>query len=694
MEDLRGPAHRAAVMAAMLAAGALVAQQVAGKATRDALFLSSFPVSFLPAAMILSAVASAVSVLAFSAALSRRSPARVVPAAVGAATVLLLGEWALSVVQPRLAAAAVYLHMAVFGATVASGFWSLISERFDPYTARRVMGRLGLGASLGGVLGGLLAWSAAGLMPVPAMLVLMAVFNVVCLLGLARLRSTGPAAGPASGETAGALSGFRLLAETPYLRQLGLVVALGAATEAVLDYLLSAQAVATVPAGQPLMSFFALFHTSVGLLALAAQVLLSRWCLTRLGLAGTVALRPAGVVAAGVVALVDPRLWTAVMARGIHGVLHNSLFRSGYELLYTPLPEQRKRPTKTIVDVGFDRLGSVAGGALTLVLAAPPLGGPRLLFGVAVAGALGALALSRRLHLGYVAALEESLRSGAVRLDTGEVKDSTTLLTLARSGRIPDLHTGLAALRRDMAASTASAGDALLETAAGLRSESPEAARLALRRTDELAPALVGHVIPLLAREDLFLEALRVLRRAAPRCTGQLLDALLDPSRDADVRRRVPRALRGCPTQRAADGLLQGLGDPLFEVRRECALTLARLRQREPALSIPGPPIFASVVRELEEPPGERGLAHVFTLLSLVLERQPLEIAYWAVRGDDAALHGTALEYLENVLPEGVRDALWPHVRPRRRSGAPRPAEAVIGELLRAGETMAVRRRG
>ena len=125
-------------MAAMVAAGALIAQQVAGRATRDALFLSTFHVSSLPLVMIAAAVLSALAVLAFSTALSRRSPAQVVPVTIAAGTVLLLAEWGLSLAQPRLAAIAVYLHMAAFGATVVSGFWSLMNERFDPHTARRV----------------------------------------------------------------------------------------------------------------------------------------------------------------------------------------------------------------------------------------------------------------------------------------------------------------------------------------------------------------------------------------------------------------------------------------------------------------------------------------------------------------------------------------------------------------------------
>ncbi|HEY3120758.1 MAG TPA: hypothetical protein VGL15_09045, partial [Vicinamibacteria bacterium] len=299
MDPIPGTGHRRAVAAAMLAAGALVAQQVAGRATRDALFLSTFRVSLLPPVMIASALASAVAVLGFSSALSRRSPARVVPVTLAAGTALLLAEWGLCIVQPRLAAVAVYLHMAVFG-TVLSGFWSLIGERFDPYTAKRVMGRIGLGASLGGVAGGLLVWGMADVVPVPAMLAVMAGFNVACLVALAQLRASGPAEAATGASVAreaatGPLSGLRLIREVPYLRDLALIVALGAATETFLDYLLNARAAAAFGAGQPLMSFFALFHGAVALLTLLVQLALVRPALRGLGLAGTVALRPAAV---------------------------------------------------------------------------------------------------------------------------------------------------------------------------------------------------------------------------------------------------------------------------------------------------------------------------------------------------------------------------------------------------------------
>ena len=169
---------------------------------------------------------------------------------------------------------------------------------------------------------------------------------------------------------------------------------------------------------------------------------------------------------------------------------------------------------------------------------------------------------------------------------------------------------------------------------------------------------------------------LRPLRRVAPAVTGQLLDALLDPRQDPAVRRRVPRVLRCVGTQRAVDGLLQGLEDARFDVRRQCALTLARITGREPELSVSRAGVFAAVGREVKGAGGDLELDHVFTLLSLAVEREPLQIALRAVLGTDPGLRGTALEYLENVLPDDVRGALWPLLGGPRRRPVPRAPPA------------------
>ena len=60
-------------------------------------------------------------------------------------------------------------------------------------------------------------------------------------------------------------------------------------------------------------------------------------------------------------------------------------------------------------------------------------------------------------------------------------------------------------------------------------------------------------------------------------------------------------------------------------------------------------------------------MAHVFTLLSIVLPPEPLRIAYRGLHTNDTALRGTALEYLESVLPADVREALWPFIEGGQR---------------------------
>jgi hypothetical protein len=61
-----------------------------------------------------------------------------------------------------------------------------------------------------------------------------------------------------------------------------------------------------------------------------------------------------------------------------------------------------------------------------------------------------------------------------------------------------------------------------------------------------------------------------------------------------------------------------------------------------------------------------RSLQHVFSILALVFEREPMRLALTALSGDDENLRGTALEYLDEVLPSEVKASLWPYVSPSK----------------------------
>ena len=143
----------AAVSAAMLVAAAMIASHVAGRATRDALFLSNYDITALPLMLMGAAVFSLTTIVVVSRTLPRLSPHALVPAAFGMSGGFLLLEWVLLLFSPRAAAVAVYLHLAVVGSFLISGFWSMINEEFDPRTAKQRISRIAGGATVGGCWG-------------------------------------------------------------------------------------------------------------------------------------------------------------------------------------------------------------------------------------------------------------------------------------------------------------------------------------------------------------------------------------------------------------------------------------------------------------------------------------------------------------------------------------------------------------
>jgi AAA family ATP:ADP antiporter len=453
---------------------------------------------------------------------------------------------------------------------------------------------------------------------------------------------------------------------------------LSALMETLLDYVFNAAAVGSFGKGQPLMSFFALYHGAIGLLGVAAQATLVRPSLERLGLATTLALPSALTTIGSLLVMVFPRLAARIVLRGAQAVLRNSLFRSSYELLYTPLAPDRKRPTKAIVDVGCDRVGTTLGSALVmLVLFIAPAHPVRPLLALAAAAGATIVLLARLFHRGYIAALAESLRAGVVRVEQVEAIDVTTRRTLAAAERDKPVHAQRPRESEGAGGSlvTPEIADAVAEMSSGDR----DLIRKTLSGGRILDRKLVSFVIPLLADDNLFVDVLRALRSAAPGCTGQLVDALLDPAQDMVVRRRIPRVLTAAPTQRAVDGLLAGLHDEIFDIRFRCAQALVKVKRHEPALAIAAGEVYSVALRELATGvESRRTLDHVFEVLSLALERESLKIALWALRSGDEALSGTALEYLHNVLPRDVRESLW-----LRLGAPPPPASGRLTEELR-----------
>jgi len=180
------------------------------------------------------------------------------------------------------------------------------------------------------------------------------------------------------------------------------------------------------------------------------------------------------------------------------------------------------------------------------------------------------------------------------------------------------------------------------------------------------------------------LPARRVLEANAAAHVGQMNDALLDEQTDFAIRRRLPRILGTLSSDRALFGLTHGLEDTRFEVRYQCARAIDRLVTRGDGLTVDRARIIAAVERELSVSPqvwhghhlidrvdegddrgaaegtrARRNLEHVFTLLSTVFPREPFQVAFHGIQSENTSLRSLAAEYLNSVLPPGIRTRLW-----------------------------------
>lgn len=682
---------------ATVSATAMIAQQVAGKVTRDALYLSQFPATTLPRAVLVASVLSIVASLLFSRILSRTSPARAVPILFAASASLFVAEWGVAGISPRMVAVALYMHMAVFGLLVVSGFWSVVNESFDPHSAKKAVSRIGAGAAFGGILGGILADRVAALIDIRAMLLLLAALHAACAAGVLRFgRADTP---PTAREPGEERLGLSVIGSSPYLQQIAWLVATVSVTGALLDYALKAQAAATYQGSEALVAFFALFYTATGIVGFVVQRVLAVPALRRLGLGGTLAILPIAVFLTSAFSAVVTRMATTVLARASETLLSNSLFRSGVELLYTPVAPAEKRPSKAIIDVAAQRGGDLVGaGVLLVVLFAAPDAGIQAALALGSALSLVALYVVRRLSRGYVEQLADSLRRGVVTLDSKDVLDATTARTMAETRVGVDRRTLLEEVERYRTRWMAEAnadGPAQVEIASfpdaprlaeDLLSKDPVRVRRALSREDA-DTRVASLIIPWLAHPEVHDAADARLRAIGPRVLGTLEDAMLDETVPSGARRRIPALLAAFAEPRSTEALLRGLQDPYFGLRFACGQALVRLVRQAPELTPDKTRILSLVRTEAEvdetlwanqevaefeassvllDAPLRRRVPrsaeHVFTLLAVVSDREPLRFALFALASGDPKLRGTALEYLENVLPEGVRRAVWRHV--------------------------------
>ncbi len=705
---------------AMVAAMVMIAQHIAAKATRDALFLTHFDVSRLPALMMVSAALSVAAVLLMSRLLTRFGPARLIPPLYALSALLLAVQWSLTTSMPRVASVALYLHASALNSILISGFWSVVNERFDPYSAKQIIPKLTAAATFGGVLGGLGAKAVSTAADTNAIVLMLSAMHLGCGIAVAILARGVRHQGGEAEEIPGDL--LAPLTRSPLILRMALLTLCVSTTAGVLDYILKAQASAEL-SSDDLITFFSYFYTAVGLGTFLLQSSLGKSALRWFGLGGAMAAWPIAILIAGGGALAARSLVSVALLRGSANLLYNSFFRAGFELLYTPIAPADKRAGKVLIDVGAERSGDLVSGLLISLVLGLAVASESVLLALAILLAMVCLALMAILNRGYVAQLADNLRSGSLRADELEVLDATTAHTIAVTQtsierdqllkQISSLELSASsdashapAPQGSHAVTGARALDPVGEAIAEIRSG--DATRIKRILTGQkLTPQLLPHVIPMLADERVLQDALTAIREVASQVPGQLVDALLDPAQHPLVKRRLPLLLARSASALAVHGLSEGLDDPDWNVRYRCARGLNTLRRRNPGLRAGDKRLTHAVDQELRSlvearskaaasgaPAAiQRRVEMLFLLFGVQYDPEVLELCLVAVQSDDAGLRGTALEYLENLLPGEIWVALRPVVsRGVVASEKRRSLKESERELLASAPTLRERR--
>lgn len=299
-----------------------------------------------------------------------------------------------------------FVWISVFNLFVVSVFWSFMTDIFRERQSRRLFGLIGVGGTVGGIVGSAITAFLVGFLS-PATLLLFSVLllegAVVCLKALdsrcaaSPVAAEGAAAGPRGGGEAddviggSALEGIRRVLASPYLLGIGAFMLLFTIGSTFL-YNIQADIVSrTFATGAERTSVFARIDLSVNILTLFTQLFLTgrilKWLGVRLALGVLPVLSVLGFLALGAA----PVFAVFVVFQVLRRAGNFALAVPTREVLYTVLPRRDKYKAKNFNDLFVYRAGDQIGvwsfaglralglGSSALALTMVPLAGLWLL---------------------------------------------------------------------------------------------------------------------------------------------------------------------------------------------------------------------------------------------------------------------------------------------------------------------------
>ena len=281
-----------------------------------------------------------------------------------------------------------FVWISVFNLFVVSVFWSFMTDIYRERQSRRLFGLIGVGGTVGGIVGSSITAFLVGVLSLPTLLwfsIILLECAVLCLKRLDRRVGSKPSSDvpssdvPSSAEVIGgsALDGIRRVLASPYLLGICAFMLLFTIGSTFL-YNIQAEIVSRAFSDTPQQtSVFARIDLAVNTLTLVTQLFLTGRLMKWLGVGVTLALLPL-ISMVGFLALgAAPVFAVFVMFQVLRRAGNFAIAVPTREVLYTVLPRRDKYKAKNFNDTFVYRAGDQAGawsfaglGALGLSTAA------------------------------------------------------------------------------------------------------------------------------------------------------------------------------------------------------------------------------------------------------------------------------------------------------------------------------------
>jgi len=287
-----------------------------------------------------------------------RFPRRVfLPVVYGFFIVTLLGFYALFDSSVPGRGMAFFLWVMVFNLFAVAVFWSFMADVFSNTQARAYYGYIGAAGTVGAFLGPLITSALAQRVGIANLMLVSAGFLVVCLFCIWRLRHWAVLREReqqlVSGEKpmgGSVLDGLKLIAREPLLRWLAVLVVFGVGVGTMLynQQASIVRAAFSDPAAST--AFFSRIDLAVNALTLLLQLSLTRWLLSRHGIAPALLIPAFAILLGFSVLAASPLPMMVAVVQVLTRASEFSLFKPARETIYTRVDRQWRYKAGAAID--------------------------------------------------------------------------------------------------------------------------------------------------------------------------------------------------------------------------------------------------------------------------------------------------------------------------------------------------------